>query len=75
MATKITPEQKASLRRLFVRAKYRGELENNLPTAQGVTYLQFRRLFRAVLVNDPCLFGGPWMGMYFGIETDGYTHT
>jgi hypothetical protein len=43
-------------------------------TSQGKTYLQFRRLFRVAFRNDPCLVGY-WMGMYYGIEEDGYTHT
>ncbi len=69
-----TREQRVALKRLWERGKLRGEIENNLPTAQGKTYLQFRREFRPVFRNDPCLTGW-WMKMYFGIETDGYTHT
>lgn len=70
-----TREQRVALKRLWQRGKLRGEIENELPTAQGKTYLQFRRMFAVPFENDPFLFGGPWLGMHFGIEPDGYTHT
>ena len=61
-----TRAQRKALHRLWLRGKEADSWKAEL------TYLQFRRRFK--WCYGDYIFGS-WLGMWFGIELDGYTHT
>lgn len=77
-----TRAQREALFRLWRRGEETRVLVWQTPTRDnltrelrdGRTYLQFRRRFRWGPFGDTYV-GGPWRGMYVGVELDGHTHT
>jgi len=64
---KLTKKQQESLFVLF-----RRDQDSDTPKYQS--YLQFRRSSHFGFIDEPVVFV-KLFGIWFGIETDGYTHT
>ena len=64
---KLTRAQRESLLKVYLRTVK----ENSLPSIEG--YRAFRRTVQPYIGGDCVLV--PALGMWFGIEKDGYTHT
>lgn len=70
---RTTRAQRVALKRVYDRCTlYHVETVNHVPLKCVTSYRQFRK---QVVQFDYDAIGIQWMGMWLGIETDGYTHS